>query len=134
MMSGSLLTVIPAARMIWQPARTSGSPSALFERTWMVPPETVMRPVNELLPERLHVPDPPFVSEPAPVWIAALIAKFPEPASARFIPLPVMLVPLTVSVPPLFVQVCAAAPFTLVMPPVPMVSVFVPPIVAVALP
>ena len=111
-----------------------------------MPPVSVMPPVNVLAPLSVSVPAPFFVSDPAPVCSAALIAKSPEPPSARFIPLPVMLVPLTVSVPPSFVQVCAApsarfvlsvcsaAPLALVMPPVPMVSVFVPPMFALALP
>ena len=77
--------------------------------------------------------------------MAALIEIFPAPAVARFKPVPVIVVPPTVSALPLFVHVwlapstmfvlmdCAPAPATLLMPPVPMVSVFAPPIVPLPL-
>jgi len=45
----------------------------------MVPPDTITRPVNELLPERLQMPVPVFVSVPEPVML---------PVKATLLPLP----------------------------------------------
>ena len=117
-------------------------PAALFESSTTVPFRIVIPPVCVFVPLSVSVPLPVCVSDPAPVWSTAAIAKFPVPAVVRLMPVPEIVAPPTVMSPPLFVHVCVAprttgvamvcapAPGALVMPPVPSVRVFAPPIVA----
>ena len=101
MMSGSLLTLIPASRTICASARISGSPSALFASTLMVPPETVMSPVSVLVPERLQMPVPTLLSVPLPLMFPEKVTLFASPTVSAPVPM------ASVPAPVMLATVCA---------------------------